>query len=78
MLSGSNVCTQFMDDIATKVTCFDEIIPNLTKIIDCHRASGLKLFAHKCEFGTTKIDYLGNTITPAGITPESEKIKIFR
>ena len=74
---AANVCTQFMDDIAAGVTCFDELIPTLTKIFDCLRASGLKLSAHKCEFGTTKIDYLGNTITPAGITPESDKIKKF-
>ena len=72
---AANVCTQFMDDIAAGVTCFDELIPTLTKIFDCLRASGLKLSAHKCEFGTTKIDYLGNTITPAWITPESDKIK---
>ena len=74
---AANVCTQFMDDIAAGVICFDELIPTLTKIFDCLRASGLKLSAHKCEFGTTKIDYLGNTITPAGITPESDKIKKF-
>ena len=66
-----------MDDIAAGVTCFDELIPTLTKIFDCLRASGLKLSAHECEFGTTKIDFLGNTITPAGITPESDKIKKF-
>ena len=74
---AANVCTQFIDDIAARVTCFDDFIPTLTKMFDCLRASGLKLSAHKCEFGTTKIDYPGNTITPAGITPESDKSKKF-
>ena len=37
------------------------------------RESGLKLSAHKCEFGTTKIDYLSSPITPRGISPESAK-----
>ena len=37
----------------------------------------MKLSAHKCEFGTTKIDYLGSTITPKGISAESAKIEKF-
>ena len=41
------------------------------------RESGLKLSAHKCEFGTTKIDYLVSTITPKGVSPESAKIEKF-
>ena len=71
---ASNVGTHFMDDIAAN---FDEMIPALRKIFDCLRESGLKLSAHKCEFGTTKIDYLGSTITPKGISPESAKIEKF-
>ena len=31
--------------------------------------------AHEYEFGTMKIDYLGNTITPKGVLPESAKIE---
>ena len=56
---------------------FDEMIPALRKFFDCLTESGLKLSAHKCEFGTTKIDYLGSTITPEGISPESAKIERF-
>ena len=74
---AANICTQFMDDIAAGVNEFDELIPVLRKIFDCLRTSGLKLSAHKCEFGTTKINYLGSTITPKGISPESEKIRKF-
>ena len=74
---AANVCTQFMHDIAAGVNNFDEMIPALRKIFDCLRETGLKLSAHKCEFGTTKIDYLGSTITPKGISPESAKIEKF-
>ena len=66
-----------MDDIAAGVNIFAEMIPALRKIFDCLRESGLKLSAHKCEFGTTKIDYLGSTITPNRILPESAKIEKF-
>ena len=74
---AANVCTQFMDDIVAGVNNFDEMIPALRKFFDCLRESGLKLSAHKCEFGMTKIDYLGSTITPKGISPESAKIEKF-
>ena len=74
---AANVCTEFMDDIAAGVNNFNGMIPALRKIFDCLRESGLKLSAHKCEFGTTKIDYLGSTITPNGISPESAKIEKF-
>ena len=73
---AANVCTQIMDDIAAGVHKFDEI-PALRKIFDCLRESGLKLSTHKCDFGTTKIDYLGSTITPKRISPESAKLEKF-
>ena len=74
---AANICTQFMDDVAAGVNNFDEMIPALRKIFDCLRESGLKLSAHKCEFGTTKIDYSGSTFTPKGISPESAKVEKF-
>ena len=66
-----------MEDVAAGVKNSDEMIPALRKFFDCLRESGLKLSAHKCEFGTTKIDYLGSTITPKGISPETAKIEKF-
>ena len=66
-----------MDDIAAGVNNFDEMIPAQIEIFDCLRESGLKLSAHKCEFGTTKIDYIGSTITPKRVSPESAKIEKF-
>ena len=73
----ANVCTQVMEDIAAGVNNLDEMIPALRKAFDCLRESGLKLSANKCEIGTTKIDYLGSTITPKGILRENAKIEKF-
>ena len=72
---AANLCTQFKDDIAAGLNNFDEMIPALRKNFDRLRESGLKPSAHKCEFGTTKNDYLGSKITPKGISPESAKIE---
>ena len=74
---AANACSQFMDDIAAGLDKFDEMIPALRIISDCLRASGLKLSAHKCEFGTTNIDYLDSTLTPKRNSHESAKIEKF-
>ena len=70
---AANVRTHFMD-IAAGVENSDEIMPALRKVFDCLRQSGMKLSTHKCELGTTKIDYLGSTITPRVISPTSATI----
>ena len=72
---AANVCTQYMDDIVPGVKNFDEMITALRKDFDCLGESGLKFSAHNIEFVTTKIEYLGNTFTPNGISPGSVKIK---
>ena len=44
---------------------------------DCLRESVFNHSAQKCEFGPTKIDYLGSTISPKRISPKSAKIAKF-
>ena len=66
-----------MDDIGCGVETFEQMIPTLRQIFDCLRKSGLRLTPHKCEFGMTSIIFLGNTITPQGLKPETEKIEKF-
>ena len=62
-----------MDDIAAGVITFEDMNPALRKCFDCLREMSLKLSAHKCDFGTTKNDYLGSTFTSEGISPENEE-----
>ena len=63
---AANLCTQFMDYIGCGVETFEQMIPTLRQIFDCFRKSGLRLTPHKCEFGKTSINFIGNTITPQG------------
>ena len=56
---------------------FDQLIPTLSKIFECLRKSGLKISPNKCEIGTQRMNFLGNIITPAGKSPEQEKILTF-
>ena len=66
-----------MDDIGCGVETFEQMIPTLRQIFDCLRKLGLRLTPHKWEFGMTSINFLGNTITPQGLKPETEKIEKF-
>ena len=31
----------------------------------------------KCHFGVKQVDFLGQTITPGGISPQTDKVKLF-
>ena len=74
---AADLCTQFMDDIGSAVKNFDELVPTLRKIFTCIRKSGLKLSPKKCVIGTQKMKFLGNVVTPEGISPERTKIDEF-
>ena len=74
---AANLCTHFMDDIGCGVGTFEQVMPTLRQIIDCLRKSGLRLTSQKCDFGMTSINFLGNTITPKGLNPKTEKIEKF-
>ena len=72
-----NSCSQFMEDIGCGVQTFGQIVPRLRKKTDSLRESGLRLKPHKRAFGMTPINVFGNSTTPKGITPETEKTAKF-
>ena len=74
---AADLCTQFMDDIGSAVNNYQELIPTLKKIFECIRKSGLKLSPKKCEIGTQRMKFLGNVVTPQGVTPEEAKVSTF-
>ena len=64
----ANVCTKFFDDIAAGVKNFEMFLA-LQKTYKWLKESGSKFAKHNCDFGTTKINYLGSTITPEMNSP---------
>ena len=70
---AANNCTQFMDDNAAGVNNFDEMIPALRTSFDCSTESSLKLSAHNCEFGTTRVV----EILRIDIHPKVQKMRNF-
>ena len=70
-------CTQYVDDIATASCTVEEMIENLRAVFECLEKSGLKLSTEKCQFGVTRIVFLGKTISGEGISPIEWKIEKF-
>ena len=70
-------CAQYVDDIGVAAIDAEHLITNLRATFDCIREAGLKVTMHKCHFGAKEINFLGRTITPAGVKPQKEQIVNF-
>ena len=71
------LCTQFMDDISSAVSSFEELIPALDAIFAAICRSGLKLVPAKCEIATASMQFLGDVISEHGLPPRVRKLRIF-
>ena len=70
-------CAQYVDDIGIAAHTTEQLIKNIRAVFKCIRNAGLKLTVKKCHFGVTQVEFLGRTITPDGIAPQDQKIKMF-
>ena len=64
---NADKCTQYVDKIATASFTVEEMIKSLRAVFKCLKKSGLKLANEKCQFGVTRIVFLGMTISGEGI-----------
>ena len=70
-------CAQYVDDIGMAANDVEQLINNLRATFQCIQKAGLKLTMHKRHFGATEIDFLGRTITPAGVKPQRPRVQNF-
>ena len=70
-------CAQYVDDIGIAANTVTQLIRNIRAVFECIRKAGLKLTIKKCHFGVTEIEFLGRTITPQGVAPQTHKIQKF-
>ena len=68
---------QYVDNIGIPANNAEQLINNLRATFQCIQKAGLKLTMHKCHFGATEIDFLGRTITPAGVKPQRPWVQNF-
>ena len=71
----ANQCAQYVDDIGISAKTAEQLLINLCETFKCIRKARLKLTMHKCHFGATEINFLGQTITPAGVKPLKENVQ---
>ena len=70
-------CAQYVDDIGIAANDAKQLCANIRTVFECIRNAGLKLTMSKCHFGVKQVDFLGRTITPAGVAPQADKVKDF-
>ena len=70
-------CAQYVDDIGIAANDAKQLCANIRTVFECIRNAGLKLTMSKCHFGVKLVDFLGRTITPAGVAPQADKVKDF-
>ena len=70
-------CAQYVDDIGIAANDAEYFNNNLRATFQCIQKAGMKLTMHECHFGATEIDFLGRTITPAGVKPQRPRVQNF-
>ena len=65
----------YLDDVLVYSRTFEEHLKHLRLVFDRFREAGLKLKPTKCNFGQSRVNYLGHVITPDGLQPDPSKIK---
>ena len=68
-------CAQYVDDIGIATNTPEELKNNLREVFQCIRTAGLRLTMAKCQFGAKEVEFLGRTISPSGVAPQSHKIQ---
>ena len=68
----------YVDDILIHSGTFEQHMSNLDAVFKAYTKAGLKLNPKKCHFMASKIDYLGHTVSEAGIEPQEAYLKIVK
>ena len=68
---------QYVDEIGTAANNATDLTQNIWAVFKCIRQVGLKLIIKRCHFGVRQVDFLGRTISSAGVSPQSHKIRNF-
>ena len=70
-------CAQYVDDIGIAANNATELTWNIRSVFKCNRQAELKLTIEKCHFGVRQVEFLGETISPEGTSPQAGKIQNF-
>ncbi|KAK9513169.1 hypothetical protein VZT92_026728 [Zoarces viviparus] len=65
----------FLDDLLIMGRTEKEHLHNLQKVLQRLQENGLRVKRSKCEFGKTRVEYLGHVLDEQGIHPSKDKVR---
>lgn len=74
----NEICLVYLDDIIIYSTSLQEHINRLKEVFERLRKANFKIQMDKTEFLRKEVGYLGHIVTPNGVKPNPEKIKIIK
>lgn len=72
------ICLVYMDDIIIYSTSLQEHLINISKVMETLRKHNLKIQIDKSEFLQKEVAFLGHIVTPEGVKPNPDKIKVIQ
>ncbi|GBG80790.1 hypothetical protein CBR_g31346 [Chara braunii] len=78
IILGNKFVAVYLDDILIFSKPIEEHAQHVEKVISLLRRHKYKVNLEKCEFGCTKILYLGHEVSAEGIRPEDAKVATIR
>ena len=66
----------YIDDIIIFFKSIDEHLVHWEEVFRRLRDANVKLNPNKCSFFKQRLEYLGHVVTPEGISPNPEKVRV--
>ena len=70
-------CLVYLDDVLVMARTFEQHFQNLDDVLQAIDRAGLRLKLSKCSFAKPSVDFLGFTVSAAGLAPNVTKVEAF-
>ena len=74
---NADQCAGCVDDIGISVNNATDLTRSIRAVFKCIRRAGLQLTINRRHFGVRQVEFLGRTISPGGISKQTQKIHSF-
>ncbi|CAB4013729.1 Transposon Ty3-G Gag-Pol poly [Paramuricea clavata] len=71
-------CLVYLDNVLVVGRTFDQHLENLDDVLQAMDRAGLRLKLSKCSFAKPSVDFLGCTVSAAGLAPNVTKVEAIR
>ena len=71
-------CLVYLDDVLVMGRTFEQHLQNLDDVLQAIDRAGLRLKLSKCSFAKPSVDFLGFTVSAAGLAPNVTNVEAIR